>query len=329
MPYSGPGDVLSGAVAFWGLRGYNAAVSNGTTKAIQVRRSSDSTTQDIVVLSTGGLDWNSANSFRGGGTLTVVKVYDQTGNGHDATAASTSNEASLILNGGPTSTAPALQSAGGAESYAIGSFTLSQPLSASWYGIQTSANTNFGALLLYESGVFYIGFNTSGTPFHYAGTSTSFGSPELGSWINVRYIFDTTGGGNVVIQVNGGTDTGNDGAGSGGITGATTLVGNGVNLSLIGSFQELALWPSSTIGHEAAIYANVNNYWTNYVRPPGGSPGIGPMLLPGIPGLAKAVEPIVLRDLVASAALGGARALVDNPTMTRRSLFLPRSRDRR
>jgi hypothetical protein len=66
-PYLGPGDTTSNvATAWYGLRGYTWAISSpGTAKAVNVRRASDSTTKDIVVLSTGSLDVASAASFAG------------------------------------------------------------------------------------------------------------------------------------------------------------------------------------------------------------------------------------------------------------------------
>lgn len=63
VTYQGPGDVVSGATAWYGLRAYNAAYATGTNKAINVRRASDNTTQDINILTTGALDIASANTF--------------------------------------------------------------------------------------------------------------------------------------------------------------------------------------------------------------------------------------------------------------------------
>src|SRR6185437_5878284 len=60
ISYSGAGDLVSGATAWWGLRGYDDTVSNGTTKAINICRASDSTCEDIDVLNNGHLDASSA-----------------------------------------------------------------------------------------------------------------------------------------------------------------------------------------------------------------------------------------------------------------------------
>lgn len=63
--YRGPGDVVSGAAVWYGLRGYNNAYATGSNKAINVRRASDSTAQDILILGNGMLDIATANTFAG------------------------------------------------------------------------------------------------------------------------------------------------------------------------------------------------------------------------------------------------------------------------
>lgn len=64
--YVGPGDVYPGAVGYWGPGGYSrAAVSRGTQKSVNVRRASDSATQDIFVLPNGALNIAAATAFAG------------------------------------------------------------------------------------------------------------------------------------------------------------------------------------------------------------------------------------------------------------------------
>lgn len=65
--YTGPGDVVSGASAFYSCaQGYNNAVAApGTTKACNLRRASDNTTADFVILNNGNFDTASAASFAG------------------------------------------------------------------------------------------------------------------------------------------------------------------------------------------------------------------------------------------------------------------------
>jgi hypothetical protein len=63
--YTGPGDIVSSATAWYGLRAYNAAYATGSNNAVNVRRASDNSTQNIVILSNGNLDIATANTFAG------------------------------------------------------------------------------------------------------------------------------------------------------------------------------------------------------------------------------------------------------------------------
>ncbi len=64
--YTGPGDVTSGWEVWFGLRAFSRSVALGATqKAVNVRRASDNTTSDILILKTGVLDVATAQSFAG------------------------------------------------------------------------------------------------------------------------------------------------------------------------------------------------------------------------------------------------------------------------
>ena len=84
-PYVGPGDIISGALAFCGLRAYTKA-SIGSN-LLTVRRSSDSTTKTFVSIAGGGI--NISDAFFDGSTYYATTIYDQTGNGNDVTNTST------------------------------------------------------------------------------------------------------------------------------------------------------------------------------------------------------------------------------------------------
>lgn len=75
--YTGPGDYAS--FTFWyGLRAYSAAVAaTGTQKSINIKRDSDSSTTDVLILTDGTLDVASASTFCAATTCRVEKIYDQ------------------------------------------------------------------------------------------------------------------------------------------------------------------------------------------------------------------------------------------------------------
>ncbi len=114
FPYKGPGDTLA-ATAWYGLRAYSSAKIGGTTKSINIRRVSDSTTSDIVILTTGLLDVATATTFCASTTCFVHTWYDQVaGNACGAAScdmvqATAGNQPQLIFNCWLTSQ-PCLQS---------------------------------------------------------------------------------------------------------------------------------------------------------------------------------------------------------------------------
>lgn len=64
--YTGPGDINAGATWWGGLRAYSAAVAaTGTQKSVNIIRASDSTNQDILILTSGAFDTASYNTFVG------------------------------------------------------------------------------------------------------------------------------------------------------------------------------------------------------------------------------------------------------------------------
>lgn len=68
------------------------------TNCIRVRRSSDSTEQDIG-FSGNSLDTASMLSFCGAGDGFITKIYDQTGNGFDAVQATAANQPKIVSSG--------------------------------------------------------------------------------------------------------------------------------------------------------------------------------------------------------------------------------------
>lgn len=65
VAYQGPLDVVSGATAWYGLRAASASYAASLGNAINVRRASDNSTQNIAVTSSGALNIASANTFAG------------------------------------------------------------------------------------------------------------------------------------------------------------------------------------------------------------------------------------------------------------------------
>lgn len=92
--FTGVLDGISNVAAAYSLRKLLSAYAGS---AVRVRRSSDSTEQDVGFASDGEFDSSAFSSFVGGGTGYVKTWYDQSGNGRDVTQATTGNQPSIAL----------------------------------------------------------------------------------------------------------------------------------------------------------------------------------------------------------------------------------------
>lgn len=88
-------DGISNVAAAYSLRKLRSAYSG---YAVRVRRSSDSTEQDIGFDGSGEFDSAAFSSFVSGGTGYVRTLYDQSGNGHNSTQAATGSQPQIVLN---------------------------------------------------------------------------------------------------------------------------------------------------------------------------------------------------------------------------------------
>ena len=93
--FTGLLDTYTGAAAAYSLRLLRAAY---TGDAIEVRRASDNTTQDIGFVNN-ELDTTSLESFCSGTNGFVSKWYDQSGNGNDASQSTASEQPQIVSSG--------------------------------------------------------------------------------------------------------------------------------------------------------------------------------------------------------------------------------------
>lgn len=98
--YTGPGDVASGALGWWGLRAYNAAYATGSNPAIDLVDQAGANPITINILANGKLDVASISTWVTAHTVTTIKVaklYDQTNNGRPLLQATLANMPTLNL----------------------------------------------------------------------------------------------------------------------------------------------------------------------------------------------------------------------------------------
>jgi Concanavalin A-like lectin/glucanases superfamily len=88
--YTGPGNIVGGAVLAVSVRGYNAAYNTGSNNAATLLRASDSTTSNIKILANGNIDAATAGTFCASTTCTDQTWIDQSGTGNNCTQNTTS-----------------------------------------------------------------------------------------------------------------------------------------------------------------------------------------------------------------------------------------------
>jgi hypothetical protein len=251
--YIGPGDIVSGATAWYGLRAYNAAALSGTQKAINIRRASDQATADILVLPNGKLDVATATTFLAATTGYVTTWYDQSGNGNHAVQATPANQPQLMLTGGSNNLPHIAFDGGGTRqlTVTVGSAP-AQPYSTSAIGIRTGYFTGQNIYLLgsYTS----IGWEAlAGTALDYAGSSLDVPVTDQ-AW---HSLISVNNGASSAVVVDGAATSGNAGSHQFSAT-AVSIGSNGFAFRL----AELAIWPVGFSAPQyAALHANQSAYW--------------------------------------------------------------------
>jgi Alpha-L-arabinofuranosidase B, catalytic len=240
--FRGPGDVLSGARAWYGLSAYSAAVAaTGTQKAVNVRRSSDNTTADILILTTGLLDIATATTFAAGSNLFATKWYDQSGNANDIPQATQANQPQLLLSAGPSSGKPKLTFSGSQWFFSATGISLDLPFTFTSVAVATTDTTN--ELLTFSDVNVQLRYDTGNLLMAYAGVVGT--APQTnGNWhaVVANYNF----GASTLIVDNARTNVATGGSGS---TRANMAIGNYGSTStfpLTGAISQVGIWPIIT-----------------------------------------------------------------------------------
>lgn len=259
--YVGPGNVVSGATMWGGLRAYTLA-SIGSN-AVKLRRDSDNTTQTFVTVAGGGLDLSGISTFKGTANLFVDTLYDQTGNGNNLVQATQAKQPTFTLSG--LGSLPIMSfisasglflgwtpSAGIAPSYTFSTvarrtsnFTTAQLIGASFNS--SSLQFRFDA--------------AANTAFMYAGVAQSVAGVADNTYHALQAVY-ASGGAGSDLNVDGTVNTINPGNIT--ITATQFTIGtyDGSSFFLDGQIQEFGIWPSAfTSTNSANMSSNQHSYW--------------------------------------------------------------------
>jgi len=252
-PYTGPGDVVPGATAWWGLRAYTSATIGNAT--IRLRRDSDQVEQDFTTLASGHLDTGSITTFKGAANLFVVKLYDQVGT-NDMTQATAANQPQFILNGFGTNSVMRCVKASSLGLVSLNAIAQAQPYTWSMVAKRTASFTLQNTFIGDLNAEFY--FKTADSVAIFAGGPEMVISATDNAMHSVNAVFN---GASSLMNVDGSNTTGTTGANS---MAAVMNFGTGGSLSnpADADLGGGGVWLSALSGAQCiALHDNQSAFW--------------------------------------------------------------------
>ncbi len=253
--YQGPGDVVSGALSWWGFRGYNAAYVN--KKAVRLVRASDSTQQDFNILCGGSLDIASINTFLTATTGKIVTLYDQSG----GTAGDLSNGTDANRT---TYTASCTGTLLPCYTFASGNFMISPSnvsISAPWTMMAVGKRTSGTGVVMGEienNGVTIAHYSISGD-MHCVGGVSTFPTGVTENAFHAFMFVNASGTSNTDCHIDG---TANTGTGTASFASHYNVGGSGLSGAFVGSQLEVGVWGAAfSSGQLSSMNSNVHAYW--------------------------------------------------------------------
>ena len=241
--YTGPGDVVSGATAWWGLRCYNNAYS-GNVAAVW-DGATGNTTETLLTCSPGGTINQTVNSLSTTCAVSCViaTLYDQTGNSHDVTQATNSQRPTFTQSClGSNPCAAFLGSSTQLLKSAATIGTLTQPNTLAMVSIRTGAFTTKGAVFGDSTGnLAYAYSNTANQIAVYNGTNNATSAVSDSAWQSMIYILQSTSS---VFYLNAVSTTISGNPGTNSISGSAQLGEDDYGDKMTGDLMELGVWNS-------------------------------------------------------------------------------------
>ena len=253
-------DTYGSATVAYSLR----KLSSSSTNAIEVRRSSDNTTQDIGFVGE-DLDTSALTTFTGAGEGYISKWYDQSGNSNDAIQSTTSAQP-LIVSGGTVESVnskSAINFNGTTDYFDLTSAVATQGTSAAFAYVLNRATTSIKqATLGTTTNTPYGPYWFSDNNVYYA-PQTSGGSGRPSGATGQNLVFLDAPASPFSLYING-TQITAGGGGFGGTASTYTYFGRRAGEYTNGKHQEFILWDSNESANRVGIESNINTYYSIY-----------------------------------------------------------------
>lgn len=269
--YTGPGDVVSGATAWYGLRAYTAAIAAAATqKLINIRNIATSETCDVIVATNGGFGnvANCSGSSSGdtvavfcaesSSSCAVTEAYDQTGNGINATQATAADQPALTLS--CVGSLPCMTGTGSAHGWLSSSAmtSITQPDTISVVAKFTATNQTY--VFTTNNGNQFLSHFTSANKYYCYAGATGLTPTVPDNVLNaVNWTVNNTSS---VCNVNGTENSGTSGSAVTGTFITLMASSNAGAASMVGSFYDGGIWASSfTSTQRTNVCENQQAYW--------------------------------------------------------------------
>ncbi len=273
ITYVGPGDIIGSALAWYGLRAYNADyAAGGTSPAIDIVDSGGTNQTTINILATGALDGSTLDAWiTAHGTASIKKCYDQSGNGVHLTQSTVVNMPTIVQNGlGSFSVVKIDYNAGGATGQKLTSaatITQAQPFHGSVVANRFLVDTGGGrgvlstssaiAFLSWANAINTARLNDAGGAHNFDVTQTD------GAWHAFQSVFNGASPNSIGV-VDGSVTTGT--FNTTGLAGDTIQLGSLSGNPCVSYFAEGGIWGGAAWGTGAGgtaqlMNTNQHNYW--------------------------------------------------------------------
>jgi hypothetical protein len=261
--YQGPGDVVSGAYAWYSCsRGYNAA---DTANACNVCLPSDTTCADITLTSGFAVLPGSLSTCNITTVICTVKTaYDKSGNSRDITQATESLRPTfrpaMASNGCPTTSLPCMQFVGSSSQRLINATlrTLAQPMTMSGVLLASSAGASGTEIFGFSNTPLIFRSNTNSIRILDTTTSPAAVTMSDNVWHAFQGIWNSTSS---AIYVDATGTTGLNSAG-GAVSKQIHMSSNSFSNYFTGSIAEFGIWASAFSGTNAGDM-NSNQHGAN------------------------------------------------------------------
>lgn len=264
--YQGPGDIISGALAWWGLRCYNAAYAGNVADVWD--GATGSTTETLLTCSAGGTINETINplSTTCAVSCKIKTLYDQSGalsctgsTACDLAQATNANRPAYTQNctglgaGKPCATFVAASTQSLRKTTNI--FTQAQPLSQSTIAQRTGSTTSFNTVC-----------GSSGSALEFNSTANRLGA-FFGAHVSAVANDNTwhaeqllVNGASSSLMIDGSSSSVNPGTNT--VSGNLQVGVNGVNaVPLDGTFTECGMWAGDKSASFGALNTNQHSYW--------------------------------------------------------------------